>query len=494
MKLFSEIKRIFQCDEISISERMNTVEASFVTSVECFPQLDLIQSICTLAPLRDRMILSFQDDCGELALVTNEKRDCNKLSLLLDELEESDDIQVKIQIDKAVSENKFSIYDFESFSRDLLCRPLVDILGWFSTLLTHKKHLVFEVFDFEIMLSTGTLAFISNDESEFSPKVNRLQRLRACKETVCFYNMDNFEVIPEDFAIDGVEQNADCIKQLFKKLVTILSLIYTASSSSITESTLALQISGQRTVSYTVDLETIHENNRWFQIYSWIFTDGNHTDKALIAHNVISLHCKYADFLNLDEKVYDSIKTNYNLYLRNNVDRYLDLKRDISIFIRDVVAQVGDNALAILNKFKANLFAIFGFLFTVVLTKVGSTQKWENIFSRDTIYIIEIVLIGSIIYLGICIYETQMKLIKIKQAYIALKENYSDTLSEIEIKEAFREDNLLKDTEKFAKKRIILWSVIWGSLLVSSIIIIELLTANKGIATWLIQKLLHGGN
>ncbi|WP_040664093.1 hypothetical protein [Oscillibacter ruminantium] len=491
MKLFSEIKRIFQCDEISISERMNTVEASFTTSVRCFPETILIQSVCALVPSRDIMTLSFRNDSGDIIPITSRQKDLPDLSLLLDGLEADDSIEVKIQIDKTVSSNKFSIFHFETFSNDLLGHSLVDILSWFSSLLTSQEFLVFEVFDFDIMFSTGTLAFVSNEKSEFRSKLNRIQRLRICKETAYFYNMNSYEIIPEDFAIDGIEQNAGCFKELFGKLATILSLIYTASSASIIDTSLAIQISGQRTMSYSLQLDGIDENFEWLQIYTWIFTDGNPTDKALIAHNVISLHCKYANLLDIDEKVFDSIKTNYNLYLRNNVDRYLDLKRDISKFIRDVVAQVGDYAVAILNKFKANLIAIFGFLFTVVLTKVGATQKWDNIFSRDTIYILELVIIGSIVYLGICFYEAHLKLTKTKQAYTALKKNYSDILSEAEIKEAFGEDKLLVDTEKFARKRMIIWSVIWGVLLIVTIAVIELLTENRGVFAWLLQKLLQ---
>jgi len=47
----------------------------------------------------------------------------------------------------------------------------------------------------------------------------------------------------------------------------------------------------------------------------------------------------------------------------------------------------------------------------------------------------------------------------------------------------------LVDTEKFARKRMIIWSVIWGALLIVTIAVIELLTANRGVFAWLLQKL-----
>ena len=69
----------------------------------------------------------------------------------------------------------------------------------------------------------------------------------------------------------------------------------------------------------------------------------------LIAHNVMSLYCKYESFLNIDETMFDAIKTNYNLYLRTNVSQYLDMKRDIGKFIQNIVTQVSDYALSIPN-------------------------------------------------------------------------------------------------------------------------------------------------
>lgn len=300
--------------------------------------------------------------------------------------------------------------------------------------------------------------------------------------------MNVYEVIPDDFIIEGIMRAGDCLKSLFGKMATVLSLVYVASSAAINDDTVNVQISGQRTTSHELKLNGILEDEKWLSIYSWIFTDGNPTDKALIAHNVISLHCKYEALLNLDATVFDAIKTNYNLYLRNNVNQYLDMKRDIAKFIQNIVAQVGDYAVAILGKFKANLIAIFGFLFTVVLTKVGGTQKWDDIFTRDTIYLIELFVGGSLVYLLICLFETQYKLKKTKQGYSELKENYKDILSDTEIKDAFKADKLLNDTEDSVRKGMIVWSAIWGVLLIVTIIIIEVFTVNHGLIVWLWHK------
>ena len=489
MRFFSEVRELLKSVDIEVTERLDTAEASCTIAYNTLPTIETLQALFKLIPDRDTITLSLITDSGDMVTFTNHQTEAMDYSSLTDGLLSEDTIAVKIQIDKTVIDRKFSVYNYESFVTDLLQRSLPEIMSWFSVCLSDQESLMFEVFDYDISFSTRTIAFESSENASFSPTVNRMQRITDCKNTACFYNMNNFEILPDDFIVQGIVQANNRLLPLFNKLATILSLAYVSSSASINDRTINIQINGQRTVGYEIEMTEIPEDDKWKNIFTWIFTDGNITDKALIAHNVISLHCKFEALLNLDNTVFEAIKTNYNLYLRNNVNQYLDMKRDIAKFIQNVVAQVGDYAVAILGKFKTNLFAIFGFLFTVVLTKIGSAQKWDDIFTKHTIYIVELFVGGSLIYLLICFFEARYKLKKTKQGYDDLKNNYKDVLSEPEIKEAFKDDKLLTDTEKTVKRGMIVWSLAWGGVLAASVIVIEVFTANRGLIVWLWNKL-----
>ena len=489
MKLLSEFSKVFQVDTLNVVERLSTVEASFSIVFQNLPSAEAIRSLCNCAPTRDSLKLILKNDSDDIVSITNLQTYEPDFTNLIYGMSPNDNIYINLQIDKNVNDGKFSIYDFTSFSEDLLHRSALEILRWFSVLMCRERMLKFEVFDYDISFSTRTIAFESSESAIFTPKIDRSQRLRACRDTAYFYNMDTLEVLPDDFIIEGVMRAGDCLRPLFSKLATILSLVYVANSSSINDKTLSIQINGHRIANYELPLDSIRENEKWQNIYTWIYTDGNPTDKALISHNVISLHCKFVALLEFDSAVFEAIKTNYNLYLRNNVQQYLDMKRDIAKFIQNVVARVGDYAVAILEKFKGNLIAIFGFLFTVVLTKIGGAQKWDEIFTRHTIYLIEIFVLGSLVYMFLCIFEIGYRLKKTKQGYIQLKENYKDVLTEAEIKEAFSDDKLLHDTERSAKHGMIGWSIAWGLLLVAAIVIIEVFTTNKGLIVWLWNKI-----
>lgn len=488
MKFLSEIRRLFQAKDIVVVEQLDTAEASFSITYSALPPIETFRDISNLVSERDKVAITLVSESNDIVTFTNHQTDPFDYSNLTEELLLEDNINVRIQIDKTVEDGKFSIYDYESFVKDLLERSLPEIMNWFSMRLSGQDSLIFQVFDYDISFSTRTMAFESSQDALFTPTVCRSQRLINCKDTACFYNMNTFELLPDDFIIQGIVRANNSLKTLFGKLATILSFAYVSSSASISGGKINLQIAGQRTVNYDIKLADIDEDKKWQNIYTWIFTDGNPTDKALIAHNVISLHCKFETLLNLNETVFEAIKTNYNLYLRNNVNQYLDMKRDIAKFIQNIVAQVGDYAIAILGKFKTNLLAIFGFLFTVVLTKIGSTQKWEDIFTIHTIYLIELFVGGSLIYLIICLFETRYKFQKTKQGYENLKRNYADVLSEAEIKEAFQDDKLLNDAESSVKKGMVVWTLAWGGLLLFSIIIIEVYTTNHGLIVWFWNK------
>lgn len=489
MILFSEVKRIFKCTNINISERLNTAEASFSIFFKDLPSKQNFNYICALVPERDTLKITLKNDSGEIIQISSKKTDNLDFSVLTDDLSSEDDIYVGIQIDKKDLNDRFSIYDFDSFARNLLQRPTTEVMKWFSNLLKNKKSLLFEVFDYDISFSTRTIAFESSDIATFNPKVDRNHRINSCKENSCFYNMDSYEIIPDDFVIEGVIRAGDCFKTLFGKISTILSLVYVVSSASINDNKINIQINGQRTTNQTISLNDVEEDERWISIYTWIFTDGNSTDKMLIAHNVMSLYCKYDSFFNTDKTMFDAIKTNYNLYLRNNVSQYIEMKRDIGKFIQNFITQISDYTLGMLGKFKTNLIAIFGFLFTVVLTKIGSAQKWNDIFTRDTLYIIEIFVIGSIVYMVICLFEMKYKLKKVCIGYKELKENYMNILSDLEVNEAFQNDILFNDAKSSAQKGMNGWSIVWGVLLILLVLVIEIFTTDHGLIVWIWNKM-----
>ena len=74
------------------------------------------------------------------------------------------------------------------------------------------------------------------------------------------------------------------------------------------------------------------------------------------------------------------------------------------------------------------------------------------------------------------ILETNYKVKTIKKTYLQLKENYSDILSQDDIAEVYKNDELFNGTKKEIKTKTVLFSVIWISILIGIFFVVEYLT------------------
>ena len=202
---------------------------------------------------------------------------------------------------------------------------------------------------------------------------------------------------------------------------------------------------GQRSIDYVFLLNEIIGNPILYKIYDWIYSGGSSIDKAIIARNIICLHCKYEPLLKLDSKVLLSIQSSYNLYLKDHVIQYLEMKNKVAEFISEILSRTGEYATELLDKFKTNMIAVFGFLFTVILADIVSDQPLDNIFTRDITVILELVLLGSVIYLFICYRQSKYQMEKVYESYESLKQSYEGILTEDDIRECFQNDQLIVD-------------------------------------------------
>ena len=181
------------------------------------------------------------------------------------------------------------------------------------------------------------------------------------------------------------------------------------------------------------------------KIYEWIFVDHNFVDKISIARTILELYWNQTEILEIDHKVFASIQSNYNLYLKNNVDKYIELKNKLNEYLIELTDKITDLILNIINGIKKIFFAIFSFLFTVVLANILSDAPLDNIFTKDVVILLELVLIGSIIYLNVCMKEADYKMIKDIEAYDYMKEQYSDLLDAKDLKIIFDDDKRINN-------------------------------------------------
>lgn len=473
MNYLNCIEQTFHCSSMDITERMKHVNIKFSISPLSLPSYEDLYTFIALFPSRDALVISMNDDAdNSLRIMSTPTYPRDRYTDFQNDLYKDDPVYVTIEINKQINDNQMSIYCFHEFCTDLLNLPFPDILAAFTALFSESTHLYFEVFDEDIFFKTSTIVVSSPNQNIIHGLPDRKIILDKCRTTSNFYHQTIYSLLPEDFNIE-VDYAGNPLTPLFSRLNTVLSLAYLATTSSIVNNDLRIQITGQRSVDYLIPLEKVKPNTELFKIYHWIFTDGNSVDKALLARNSISAHCKFTEISNLDGKTFASIQANYGLYLKDNVSKYIELTNAMAGFIQDSTNSVSDCISELLSHLKSNLIAVVSFIFTATLANIVSDQPLDNIFTYDITIIMYFVFVGSLVYYVISILEVNTKKKRMCKQYTDLVNHYEKVLSKEDIQQITDNGQPLAKAQDSLKRGIIIWSIAWIFLVATAFIIVD---------------------
>lgn len=476
MNIIEETKNLFQLSDIACSERVRVLQLNFNQAANQMPQFDDLIRYYHLFNDRDQVNITItnpDDQSLQISGITEKESYDQFLSIG----EEDDELAIVIYVNKEIVKETLSVYCYSLFTQDLLSNSFSELLVIMAGLIGLGDRLIFDVSDENVFWCTKTIAFVHDQSMIIDSKVDRKGRLQVCKENCIGFPSQDINLLPDDFYIvQNYVDNAYCT--CFSKICSLLSIGYIASFATLSDNGVSGQINGQRNVSFDLSYDKTKANSELYRIFDWIFSEGNSTDKLLLARNIISLHCKYTSIDATDEKTFASIKSNYQLYLKENANQYIEAKNKLSEYICDVVAKLGDDISGLLSGLKNNLIALVSFFLTVVLVNIVSEQPLNNIFTKEITVIIELILVGSVVYYLICRHEIQLKRKKNKRAYTLLKENYKDFFSDEELNQIFNNDKLIDDADKELRKGIIKYSVLWCFLLIVILIAVELISVN----------------
>ena len=490
MNINTFLKSTFSAENIKISERISVAEISFNSSEHTFPEYDAIMDFYTSFPRRDKVSIRITDpDDNEIQI--HSKLSKKEYEHYIDNLESKDSLKVHIYIDKTVQNNLFSVYFYDSFIDDLCNNSVYDLMFSLNKLINKHNYIIFVVFDkSDFFWRTETLIFCSPENKIEPTVIKREDYVNMRIENTSSNAFEEFKLLPNDFNIH-INYDNNPFTNAFNKIKTIISLIYLSNISELSETGFQCRINGYKNILFSVDTENINENHTLFELYKWIYSIGNIVDKLLITRNVFSLYCLNNDADSVEEALFSSVKTNYQLYLKTNVDQYLEAKNSVADFVVNTVNSINDNISSILSGFKNNAIALLGFLATVFLVNIVSEQPLDNIFTSDIVRIFEIVIIGSFVYMGICISESKRKYNSLINSYTSLKNNYLDVFSKTEILQIFNGDSDYNSAIISYNKGFKQWITIWVLFLVVVFIIVEACAGNSSCFNVITRSFTH---
>lgn len=286
----------------------------------------------------------------------------------------------------------------------------------------------------------------------------------------CHFANSNLTLTPEIFSLVQRSEYSPA-NLIFDKLCVFVSIIYIANYSEIVNSNiLKIRINGYKLIEDEFDFKTTNycELISFFEIFKWVYNDKKTSDKLELARNIISLD--YDDSLyNISDKTLGSIKSNYRIYLKENVEQYIELKNQIISSILDISMKSIDIIETFSTNFKSAFLANLSFFFSVIILNLVGENNIKNVFSRDLSILYLTVIFMSLSYMIFSIFTTMIDIKHYNLKFYNLRSLYKGLLSKEDLDNTF-DNSFLKDDKKYVKKRVMWYSILWVLFLIVNLI------------------------
>ena len=452
---------------VSFYEAIEILNAQYNTQVKCLPEKE------RLASLFDKIL-----EYDEVELLCNAVEDWRFKSTdradwtaaykeFLENNEPEDEVKVTLIVTKNTKKS-ISVYCFEKMECFFVEKTTRGVMRLFVDLIDKNGYVRFNVFDKKVDLFTKTIAFTNVDTVLPMEDFDRGKALKCCDMASLFLNRNEVTLLPQDFKVlyDN-HNNENEIKKIFARIETILDYVYIANTAYITDDKLVVQFDPTGKA-FDFALDNVPFKPIWNQIYEWVFETENAVERAAIARNVIAIDCKSVSQLeDVSEETLRSIKSNYVIYQKNLIEKYIDVKKSIADSIVETSKQIQEMTHELTEGLRNNFVAVIMFLITVILT---DSVDWDDLIyggiPEDIVNISYIFDIASLFYLIITLVGVLRKWDYCRKEYFQLKANYEEILEKNDLDRAFKNDMLIKRAEKRIIEDIIIVGRIWGAFLI----------------------------
>lgn len=452
----------------SIREILYEFSCKYCITKEELPSSDDLMELFIKTPVQDFITLNLNANEDFYCVTKENVKQIDKYEEFVDNIfDDSTSINLEIKIKKELSNSSLNIYNLNAFQNFFKERSVEENLANFTELFKKcGEHINFRLLDTSGYLSTYSIVFSDKDNVWGDSGASRVKFIKNCNDACVFLNSTQFSVVPQDFMIQN-PVDSDTFKtiiEIFQKLERVLSFIYLANTSSIYHDKVVLSFNPVAS-GCEYDSKSMTSNNIISQIYYWVFENDNCVDKANIARNIINAYCRTKEeILSIDQKIFNSIISDFQIYQMNHVEQYIQMKNKISDYIIDSVKQIKELSYELSDAIKNNFVAILVFVMTVILTdSIDITSMLHRNVSYRIAVVCGLFTVSSLLYMCVTFTTSDQKWKWLKQSYEDLKENYKKVLVDDDIEEAFSHDIPLKHAEEqyasFKKNVKTLWVI-----------------------------------
>lgn len=468
VNVYNLIKIFFEKYTISVKENFTNAEIIVENDCLLIPSAEDINRLSLFFPARDEIIIDLKlDDDDPISLnvkqTTNTSDFVDKITYINRIKDEQGKFTLKLNIIKKIdNSNKITIYDFDSFVEYFNHQNCIDILHILKPLINEKKFVLFESQSTIDEFFSSTLYFSNSASNIVFKPFERKDILNLFIQTSHFSNFVEYNFCPHDFHLIKKSSN-EIVNKIFNQLSILFSIIYLSNISTVNNNKLNFKIDGYKSISNEIDLYNIPEKmiylNQYYKIVEWIYNGGNIIDKIGLARNIYTLHIINNDYLSADDNIFSAIISSHEIYLKENVQQYIELKNKLSDFLIETSNKTQTLFDIFSNSFKNNLLGFLSFFVTVIVMNSFSEHRLENIFTRDITNISYCLLAISLFFLMVSLIEVYLNITRMSDNYFKFKNRYNGFLDEKDLNNIFGTNDI--DDIKFIKKIIITYSVLW---------------------------------
>ncbi|UQS90979.1 hypothetical protein M5C90_06095 [Pseudomonas chlororaphis subsp. piscium] len=196
-----------------------------------------------------------------------------------------------------------------------------------------------------------------------------------------------------------------------------------------------------------------------YKIYSWTYSEGHCSDKLGLVRNIFTLNT-LNEGLNLSLSTWHTIQSNYEIYLKDNVGQYLELKGKLLELISDFSKRTLDATDGFISSFQSSAAAFITFIVSVVAINGLKDAGTETIFSTEYFMISVFISIASALWLVFSRRDTKDRIDYLtSQTKSSILENYKNILSPEELNASI--DPAVQSVKTHTKKRIKKYTTLW---------------------------------
>lgn len=483
MNSFIEIiKTSFALANPTIEESFEEFKVSAKESRYNIPCKEDLQTIFNTIEDDDSLMVKIGEE-GIAAEISNSGEDFKtEFSKFVSQLTAQNEIESETNfyfvVKKRCRNHTINIYDFDAFVRFLSSIEYYHLLLQLNKKIKKYSYINFKLInDYTDTFYSQTLNFYDtienvNEKNPIEMADERRALIQKREDQCNLIAPENFILTPYDFYLRKRSTNEQ-VNAIFDKLCHVLLLIYTCDQSKIyfkTHSNNTIfdyKLNGYKSFRYCRKLEDLSGSiEDYYKLFEWMYSSDQFHDKMGLFRNVVSLYASEASFV-VSENVYESVQSAHNIYLKKNVDRYIDIKNKVTQHLMDFFLQIDHAVENFSDSFKKTLLGVITYISSIFVIKFVKNDTSEILLTDGLYYFTIVFIIAALLYGFFAFYEFRQTLNRYKEKFDYIKQRYSDLLTQHDIELIFNNNLEFNNNKIKMKQRIVIIFALWVGFLIA---------------------------